>query len=128
MSTWPIRRRASPSCRSSRSCTGGYSGNRLYRARLAWAGGAVAEAGTATWVLKRWLPDGHSERLYRAHGGTLADRNAWRRSFALALLACVLTQVPFAGSMIRHAIRPVVATFERQVEMMLPAVRSLGAP
>ena len=38
--------------------TGGYSGNRLYRARLAWAGGAVAEAGTATWVLKRCCPMG----------------------------------------------------------------------
>jgi hypothetical protein len=71
------------------------------------------------------LPDHYFER-YRAHGGALADRDAWRRSFALALLAGGLTQVPFAGSMIRQAVRPVMATFERQVEMVLPAARSLG--
>jgi hypothetical protein len=73
------------------------------------------------------LPDHYFER-YRAHGGALVNRDAWRRSFALALLAGALTQVRFAGSMIRHGVRPVVATFERQVEMMLPAARSLRAP
>jgi hypothetical protein len=73
------------------------------------------------------LPDYYFER-YRAHGGALADRDAWRRSFDLALLAGALTQVPFAGSMIRHGVGPVVATFERQVEMILPAVSSLGPP
>ncbi len=72
------------------------------------------------------LPDYYFER-YRAHGGALTNPDAWRRSFGLALLAGVLTQVGFAGSMIRHAIGPVVAVFERQVEMMLPAARSLGA-
>ena len=72
------------------------------------------------------LPDYYFER-YRAHGGALADRAAWRRSFGLALLAAGLTQVPFAGSMIRRGVGPVVATFERQVEMMLPAARSLDA-
>jgi hypothetical protein len=38
-----------------------------------------------------------------------------------------LTQVPFAGAMIRQGVAPVVATFERQVEMVLPAVRDLVA-
>ena len=44
--------------------TDGYSGNRLYRARVAWLGGRCApEPGSATWVLKRWLPGGHGQRL-----------------------------------------------------------------
>src|SRR3712207_3939958 len=43
---------------------GGYSGNPLYRVRVAWAGGGPgAESGSATWVLKRWLPGGHGHRL-----------------------------------------------------------------
>jgi hypothetical protein len=63
---------------------------------------------------------------YRAHGGTLADRDMWRRSFGLAFLAAALTQVPFAGSMIRHGVTPVVETFERQIEMLMPAARSLA--
>jgi aminoglycoside phosphotransferase (APT) family kinase protein len=70
------------------------------------------------------LPDYYFER-YRAHGGALADRDAWRRSFGVALLAGVLTQIPFAGSMIRRGVAPVVATFERLVELLLPAARSL---
>jgi len=40
----------------------GYSGNRLYRVRFDWAG-AAGRHGTATWVVKRWLPGGHAERL-----------------------------------------------------------------
>jgi thiamine kinase-like enzyme len=70
------------------------------------------------------LPDYYFER-YRAHGGALADRDTWRRSFTLGLLAGALTQVPFAGSMIRRAVKPVVATFERQVQMVLPEARAL---
>lgn len=72
------------------------------------------------------LPNYYFDR-YRAHGGTLLDRDAWRHSFALAFLANALTQVPFAGSMIRHAVSPVVAAFERQIEMLLPTAWSLSA-
>jgi hypothetical protein len=70
------------------------------------------------------LPNYYFER-YRAHGGALADRDAWHRSFAVALLAGGLTQVPFAGAMIRRGVRPVIETFERQLEMLMPAARAL---
>jgi hypothetical protein len=70
------------------------------------------------------LPEYYFER-YRAYGGALADRNMWRRSFDLAFLAAALTQVPFAGSMIRRGVAPVIATFERQAEMIMPVARSL---
>lgn len=72
------------------------------------------------------LPDHYFER-YRAHGGRLVDRDGWRRSYGLAFLAGALGQVRFAGSMIRHGVKPVVATFERQVEMIMPTARSLAA-
>ena len=72
------------------------------------------------------LPDYYFER-YRGYGGRLADRDTWRRSFTLALLAGALIQVPFAGAMIRQGVAPVVATFERQVEMVLPVARALVA-
>jgi hypothetical protein len=73
------------------------------------------------------LPEYYFER-YREHGGALVDRDRWRRSFDLAFLAAALTQVPFAGSMIRHGVAPIIETFERQVEMLLPAARSLVIP
>jgi hypothetical protein len=42
----------------------GYSGNLLWRVRLTWAGTPKATgARSVTWVVKRWLPGGHSERL-----------------------------------------------------------------
>jgi len=42
----------------------GYSGNHLMRVRLAWTSESSAEEPrAATWVLKRWLSGGHSERL-----------------------------------------------------------------
>src|SRR5262245_50974163 len=48
--------------------TDGYSGNQLFRVRLAWTGAQAADgARSATWVLKRWLPGGHSERLLGIH-------------------------------------------------------------
>ena len=37
----------------------------------------------------------------------------------------MLSQVRFAGSMIRQGVGPVIATFERQAQMVLPTVRSL---
>ena len=37
------------------------------------------------------------------------------------------TQVPVAGAMIRQGVKPVVATFERQVEIVLPVARALVA-
>jgi hypothetical protein len=41
----------------------GFSGNRLYRVRLAWTRESPTDGpDSATWVLKRWLPGGHSER------------------------------------------------------------------
>ena len=44
--------------------SGGYSGNPLYRVRVSRAGGSPAAASRpATFVLKRWLPGGHGERL-----------------------------------------------------------------
>jgi Phosphotransferase enzyme family len=46
----------------------GYSGNHLFRVRLAWTSAMAAEPPRATtWVLKRWLPGGHSERLLGSH-------------------------------------------------------------
>lgn len=72
------------------------------------------------------LPEHYFER-YRAHGGKLVDRDAWRRSCALARLACGMTQVAFFGAMMRQGVRPVVATLARQLEMMMPAARSLLA-
>lgn len=41
---------------------GGCSGNRLQRVRFHWRGSGVG-TGSATWVVKRWLPGGLSERL-----------------------------------------------------------------
>ena len=39
----------------------GFSGNTLYRARVAWtAAGRNGSSGSADWVIKRWLPGGHS--------------------------------------------------------------------
>jgi hypothetical protein len=70
------------------------------------------------------LPDHYFER-YRSYGGLLADCQAWRRSFDLALLAGMLGQVPFAGAMIRQGITPVVTILGRQVEMILATARSL---
>lgn len=44
--------------------SGGFSGNRLYRARVGWTGvGPAAGTASANWVLKRWLPGGHGERV-----------------------------------------------------------------
>ena len=71
------------------------------------------------------LPD-HYFACYRAHGGALLDRADWRRSFDLALLAGGLTQIPFAGSMIRHGMAPVMAAFERQLERLIPTAKALA--
>jgi hypothetical protein len=70
------------------------------------------------------LPEYYFER-YRAYGGMLVDVNAWRRSVALARLACIMPQIAFVGSMVRQDVRPVLAVMERQVESMLPVARAL---
>ena len=45
-------------------CGDGFSGNALYRVSIAWTSqGRAAGRGSFTWVLKRWQPGGHSERL-----------------------------------------------------------------
>src|SRR5262249_33095205 len=42
----------------------GFSGSALHRVSLAWTSRGRADGrGSATWVLKRWRPGGHSERL-----------------------------------------------------------------
>jgi hypothetical protein len=43
--------------------TDSYSGNCLYRARIAWTSSALPEVRSVTWMLKRWLSGGHGERL-----------------------------------------------------------------
>lgn len=72
------------------------------------------------------LPDYYFER-YRAYGGVLLDARAWQRICALTLLGLGMSQVSFAGSMIRHNVTPVVAGFSRQIETMTAAARSLFA-
>jgi hypothetical protein len=70
----------------------------------------------------------HYFERYRAHGGALADREAWRRSCALARLAGGMSQVAFFGSMVRRGVAPVLAVIARQIEPLMPIVRSLVAP
>jgi hypothetical protein len=63
------------------------------------------------------LPDYYFER-YAAAGGTLTDRETWRRSYPLAALAAALTQVAFFGRMVRDGVQPVLAVLERQMELL----------
>ena len=70
------------------------------------------------------LPTHYFER-YRAYGGALLDPHAWQRSCSLALLGLGMSQLSFAGSMIRHNVTPVIAGFARQLDTMMAAARSL---
>jgi hypothetical protein len=70
------------------------------------------------------LPDYYYER-YAAAGGTLTDRETWRRSYPLAALAAALTQVAFFGRMARDGVQPVLAVLERQMELLTTAKQYL---
>jgi hypothetical protein len=52
----------------------GYSGNTVHRVALTWTRGGH-DGGAARWVLKRWRPDGHTQKLYGV--GHSVEALAW---------------------------------------------------
>ena len=70
------------------------------------------------------LPDHYFDR-YRAYGGVLTDRATWRRACTVAMLGHGFGQIGFFGAMIRHDVKPVLATISRQFEMIAEVARSL---
>jgi hypothetical protein len=70
------------------------------------------------------LPDHYFER-YAAAAGKLTSSTTWQRSYPLAALAAALTQVAFVGRMVRDDVKPVLARFDRQMELLTTARRYL---
>lgn len=77
---------------------GGYSGNRLLRARLAWTGQqAAGRVQSASWVVKRWLPGGPGERQLGI--GRSLEALAWRHGLVRPAALPSGVAVPIVGAL-----------------------------
>ena len=70
------------------------------------------------------LPAYYFER-YRSYGGALVDARRWHRARKLALLGLTMSQLSFAGMMIRYDVQRVVSALGRQFDTMAETARSL---